>query len=55
MKTEPMDIILDIVSDDQRLITYRPKLRKIAKSVTATILLQQMLHWWKIQGRQPFF
>lgn len=50
-----MDILLDIVSDDQRLITYRPKLRKIAKSVTATILLQQMLHWWKSQGRQPFF
>jgi len=36
---------LKIIADDKSLITYRPALNKITKSVIGTILLQQILYW----------
>ena len=50
-----MSNILDLLADDQSMVTYRPNLRKITGSVTATILLQQILFRWKGQGKKPFY
>jgi len=38
--------ILNLLSEDAQLITYRPSLLPIGKTVTGTILLSQMLYWW---------
>lgn len=40
-------MFLDIIAEDKSLITYRPSLNKLTGSITATILLQQILYWWK--------
>lgn len=50
-----MTDILDIIADDRELITYRPNLNKITGGVCGTILLQQILHRWKNNGRKPFY
>jgi hypothetical protein len=44
-----------VLSEDRKLITYRPSLRVIGQSVTGTILFQQILYWWEKSGRKPFF
>ncbi len=49
-----MDII-KVLSEDRKLITYRPSLRVIGQSVTGTILFQQILYWWEKSGRKPFY
>lgn len=49
----PIDII-DIIASDRTLITYRPKLNDLTGSVTATILLQQIMYWWA-QKKRPFY
>lgn len=49
-----MDII-KVLSEDKRLVTYRPSLRVIGQSVTGTILFQQILYWWEKSGRKPFY
>lgn len=46
---------LNMLADDKNLITYRPKLNKITGSVTSTILLQQILYWYKLKGYKPFY
>lgn len=46
---------LGIIAKDRELITYRKELNQITGSVTATILLQQILFWWEKQGRTPFY
>lgn len=46
---------LQIISEDKELITYRPRLNEITGSVTATILLQQILYWWNKNGAQKFY
>lgn len=48
-------LLLSTIGDDPKMIAYRPRLRQIAGSVTATILLQQILHRWKRNGFQPFY
>ena len=48
-------IAIDIIADDKSLITYRPKLNKITGSVTATILLQQMLFYSKNNKNKAFY
>jgi len=47
--------ILGIIADDVTLIPYRPKLNKITGSVLSTIILQQVLYWWKKGGRKQFY
>jgi len=51
-----MDLLaFDIIADDKSLITYRPKLRKLTGSVTAAILLSQIMYWSKKSKYQPFY
>jgi len=46
---------LDILVKDRFFISYRPELRAITGSVTATILLQQVLYRWDNNNREPFY
>lgn len=46
---------LGIIAKDKELITYRKELNQITGSVTATILLQQILFRWENHGRMPFY
>lgn len=46
---------LKIFADDKRMIAYRPEWRAFAGSVTAAILLQQILYRWDQNGRRPFY
>ncbi len=46
---------IDLIADDKRLVVYRPRLNAITGSVTATILLQQVLYWYKKNGNKPFY
>jgi hypothetical protein len=46
---------INILTDDRNAISYRPKLRELTGSVTATILFQQILYWWEKMGRRPFY
>jgi hypothetical protein len=48
-------LLLRSISDDSRMIAYRPRLRKVAGSVTATILLQQIVYRWEHNNFQPFY
>jgi hypothetical protein len=48
-------MILDIIAEDKSLITYRPKLNKLTGSIIATILLQQILFRWKLNGAKEFY
>ena len=47
--------ILNILAEDKSLISYRPKLNQTTHSVLSTILLQQILHWWRITHKQKFY
>ena len=38
---------ISIIADDRALVIYRPDLNKITKSVISTILLQQIMYWYK--------
>jgi hypothetical protein len=46
---------LELLAEDRELITYRKSLRRLAGSVTATILLQQIMYWSKRTSGQPFY
>lgn len=48
-------MILSIIAQDKTLITYRPKLNELTGSITATILLQQIMHWWEAMGNKEFY
>lgn len=48
-------LLLSTIGEDPKMIAYRPRLRQIAGSVTATILLQQILYRWKHNKFQPFY
>jgi len=43
--------IYNLIAEDKNLIVYRKSLRRVAGSVTATILLQQMMHRMKDRDR----
>ncbi|MBA7567936.1 hypothetical protein ES695_09840 [Candidatus Atribacteria bacterium 1244-E10-H5-B2] len=47
--------VIGIIADDVTLVPYRPKLNKITGSVLSTIILQQVLYWWKKGGRKKFY
>lgn len=46
---------LGTLSEDTKTIAYRPTFRRIAGSVTAAILLQQILYRWVRNDCQPFY
>lgn len=48
-------LLQSIIADDTTVIPYRKELNHLTGSVTATILLSQMLYWWKVNKRQPFY
>lgn len=54
-RPQDINIAINLIADDRDLITYRPRLNEITGSVTATILLQQIIYWWRKQKRQPFY
>jgi len=47
--------LLGLIADDREVITYRPKLRPVCGSVTAVILMQQIIFLWKRSGFKPFY
>ena len=47
--------IFSIFAEDKRMVLYRPEWRKFTGSVTATILLQQIIFHWNQHGRKPFY
>lgn len=42
--------MINIISDDNSIIPYRKELNKITGCVTSSILLSQLLYWWKKSG-----
>jgi hypothetical protein len=49
------DTILQILAEDQELIPYRKSLNRLTGSVTATLLLQQMIYWASKYENHTFF
>lgn len=47
--------ILSILAEDRRLITYRPSLRAIGKTVVGTIVLQQIIYWADKKKGEKFY
>lgn len=46
---------LQLIADDKKVLLYRPKLRSLTGSVTAAILLQQIIYWANKSSYQPFY
>lgn len=49
------DLILSILAEDRQFILYRPRFAALTGDPLAAILLQQMIHFWKTCGREPFY
>ncbi len=49
------DILLQVLSDDKNLIVYRKELNRLTGSVTATILLQQLIFHASQKKYSPFY
>ncbi len=47
--------LLNILAQDKDIITYRKELNVITGSVTATILLQQLIYWDNKNDHKPFY
>ncbi len=47
--------ILNLLNEDNYTISYRPAFARMAGSVTAGILLQQIFYRWNGHGREPFY
>jgi hypothetical protein len=47
--------ILNLLDEDSYTISYRPAFARLAGSVTAGILLQQVFYRWTRHGREPFY
>jgi len=47
--------ILQILAKDKEVLIYRKELKHITYSVTATILLQQIIYWWQKNGKKEFY
>lgn len=47
--------LINLISEDNNLIIYRPSLRVVGKSVTGTILLSQIIYRWDKNKRKPFY
>jgi hypothetical protein len=50
-----LNLALQVLADDNSVIAYRPKLAVCLGSVTAAILLQQILYRFVQNGREPFY
>ena len=50
-----MSTILQAIANDKNIIAYRRELNSITGSVTATILLQQLIYWANIKEWQDFY
>ena len=47
--------IIKLLANDNNTITYRKELNAITGSVTATILLQQLIYWFNKNDYKPFY
>ena len=47
--------ILNLLAKDKEVIIYRKELNSITGSVTATILLQQLIYWNSKSNNKPFY
>ena len=47
--------MLQILAKEKEVLIYRKELKHITSSVTATILLQQMIYWWQKNGKKEFY
>lgn len=47
--------LLQLIAEDRRTITYRPRFAAMVDSAMAAILLQQMVYWWELSNEQPFY
>lgn len=48
-------LLFDYLADDKSVICYRPQLNQITGSVLSTILLQQIMYWYKQNNFKPFY
>lgn len=48
-------VFLALLSEDKLVISYRPRFAALTDSALSAILLQQIIHWWKVKERQPFY
>lgn len=46
---------LNFLAEDRRLVVYRTSLLRISGSITASLLLQQVLYQWEKNKHKPFF
>jgi hypothetical protein len=51
----PLPALSDLLSEAEGAVSYRPQLARITGSVTAAILLQQIVYHWNAQGRTAFY
>lgn len=47
--------LLGLLSEDNNVVAYRPKLTQITGSVLAAILLQQIVYWWSKSNNGEFY
>jgi len=45
----------DTIKNRVNIIPYRPELNKITGSITASILLNQIIYWWNKSGKRKFY
>jgi hypothetical protein len=50
-----MPIFLELLAEDKSVISYRKRFAMALDSAMAALLLQQMIHLWKLKGRRPFY
>lgn len=55
MKRMEKLLLAKMFGTDQESIPYRPRIASVVKSITATILFQQMVYWWVKQDEQAFY
>lgn len=50
-----MSSILNLIASDKNILIYRPELRQITDSVTAAILLSQLIYWHQKSNGNEFY
>ena len=54
-EARPTADLLSFIADDRAVVSYRPRWNQLTGSITATILLQQLIYRWVQSGRRPFY
>jgi hypothetical protein len=54
-QAEEVSLVLSLLKEDHKGITYRPKLCMLTGSVLSAILLQQIVYRWSNNKREPFY